>query len=76
MVSSLLGALTQQSTGILTELPCFLFCARMNVSEAEGLSALLDDDRVPNADEKRLFPFEARYEPQHQPNTEQGRQIR
>ena len=33
-----------KSTVILIELPCFSFCAMMEVDEAEGLSAMLDDD--------------------------------
>ena len=34
---------SHKRTVILTELPCFFFCAMMNADEAEGLSALLDD---------------------------------
>ena len=43
-VSYLLGVLRQQSTVILIELPCFVLCVMIKADQAEGLSALLDDD--------------------------------
>jgi hypothetical protein len=37
--------LRHKRTVILIELPFFSFCAMISVDMAEGLSALLDDDR-------------------------------